>query len=309
MKRKLKITFGILLIFGIIAEIFLRYYFGFCDTVLMREDKQYEYIPMPNQQRFRFRNHIFYNALSMRSEEVDTGAVKILGFGDSIINGGVLTDQESLATTLLSDTLSKLKVAKVQFLNISAGSWGPDNCYAYLQQHGDFNAGHIYLFVSSHDAYDNMDFSKIVGVNESFPDKQYPSALLELFDRYLLPKLGFANGANTNDQASLGIDKKQMNSKFNPGFTSFLNYTTAKKIPFTIYLHAEYSEFEAGAYNQQGKEIIAFAEKNKIQLIKELDSDFQATDYRDFIHLNESGQKKLAQLVLQNELNKGDISY
>ncbi|MBK7888024.1 MAG: hypothetical protein IPJ86_12265 [Bacteroidetes bacterium] len=302
MKGKVKITLIVLLVMAIGTEVFLRYYFGFCDTVLMREDAHYEYIPQANQQRFRFRNHIFYNSLSMRSEEVDTGAVKILGFGDSIINGGVLTDQESLATTILTDTLSKIRNRRVQFLNIAAGSWGPDNCYEYMKQHGDFNARHIYLFVSSHDAYDNMDFQKIVGVSESFPDQQYPFALMELMDRYLLPRLGFTNEHEGNDVGSLGIDKKQNDSKFNPGFESFLNYTQSHQIALTIYLHAEYSELEAGEYNEQGKEIISFAEKNNIQLIKELDSNFEAGDYRDFIHLNESGQRKMASLILKNEI-------
>jgi hypothetical protein len=302
MKGKIKIALIVLVLMVIGTEVFLRFYFGFCDTVLMREDAHYEYIPQANQQRFRFRNHIVYNSLSMRSEEVDTGAVKILGFGDSIINGGVLTDQESLATTILTDTLSKIRNARVQFLNIAAGSWGPDNCFEYMKQHGDFKSKHIYLFVSSHDAYDNMDFKKIVGVSESFPDKQYPLALMELLDRYLLPRLGFTNGNDGNDVGSLGIDKKQNDSKFNPGFESFLNYTSSNQIAFTIYLHAEFSELEAGKYNEQGMEIISFAEKNNIQLIKELDSHFEAGDYRDFIHLNESGQRKLASLILKNEM-------
>jgi hypothetical protein len=164
------------------------------------------------------------------------------------------------------------------------------------------NARHIYLFVSSHDAYDNMDFQKIVGVSESFPDQQYPFALMELMDRYLLPRLGFTNEHEGNDVGSLGIDKKQNDSKFNPGFESFLNYTKSHQIALTIYLHAEYSELEAGEYNEQGKEIISFAEKNNIQLIKELDSNFEAGDYRDFIHLNESGQRKMASLILKNQI-------
>ena len=40
------------------------------------------------------------------------------------INGGVLTEQDSLVTTRLSDSLSKLMGRKVQVLNISAESWG-----------------------------------------------------------------------------------------------------------------------------------------------------------------------------------------
>ncbi|MBK9319485.1 MAG: hypothetical protein IPM91_12125 [Bacteroidetes bacterium] len=51
-------------------------------------------------------------------------------------------------------------------------------------------------------------------------------------------------------------------------------------------------------------EIISFAEKNNIQVIKELDSHFEAGDYRDFIHLNESGQRKMASLILKMKLKQ-----
>lgn len=303
MNKKLKITIGLFFTLLLIAEVFLRVYFGFCDTVLMEEDKDFEYIQVPNQQRFRFRNHISYNAQSMRSNEVDATAVKILGFGDSILNGGVLTDQDSLATTILSASLSRIQNRKVQFLNISAGSWGPDNCFAYLKKYGHFNANQIFLVVSSHDAYDNMDFKKIVGVNESFPSKQYAFAIQELLERYLLPRLGFTSENSSGDPSVLGINKQQDGSKFNSGFSSFLAYSETHNIRLTIYLHAELSELKNGHYNAQGQEIIQFAETHHIPLIKELDSDMTPADFRDFIHLNESGQRKLARIILKYCLN------
>ncbi|MFN0048046.1 MAG: hypothetical protein ACKVOU_02860, partial [Cytophagales bacterium] len=181
-----------------LSEFFLRFYFGFCNTVLMKEDSNCEYMAQPSQSRFRFRNMIKYNSFSMRSDEIDSASLIILGFGDSVINGGVQTDHDSLATTILSKSFTKLYQQKVQFLNISAGSWGPDNCYAYLQKYGNFNAKSIYLFVSSHDAYDNMNFQKIVGVNESFPSSQYSLAIYEMFDRYLKPRLISYFNASTN---------------------------------------------------------------------------------------------------------------
>ncbi len=298
MNRKLKILLGFTFIILVSTEIFLRSYYGFCDTVLMIEDKEYEYIPAPSQQRFRFRHHIYYNALSMRSSEIDCTAVTLLGFGDSIINGGVLTDQEDLATTKLSKQLTERIHKKVQFLNISAGSWGPDNCYAYLKKHGHFNAAHIYLFVSSHDAYDNMDFSKIVGVNESFPDKQFAFAIVELVERYLLPRLGFSTQTDPVNGNNLGINKKKSNSRFNTGFPDFERYCRENKIPFTMYLHAELSEVETGKYNEQGQEIIRFAQAHHIPLIKDLEAGLLPSDFRDDIHLNENGQNKLAKAVL-----------
>ena len=48
--------------------------------------------------------------------------------------------------------------------------------------------------------------------------------------------------------------------------------------------------------------IIYVSEHKNIQGIKELDRHFEAGDYRDFIHLNESGQRKLASLILKTEM-------
>jgi len=282
------------------ADLFLRSYYGFCDTVLVTESPKYEYIAQPSQDRFRFRNNVKYNSLSMRSEEVDTTAILILGFGDSVINGGVQTDQESLATTILSDTLSKLYNRKLQFLNISMGSWGPDNCYAYLKEHGDLGAKHIFLFVSSHDAYDNMTFEKIVDHHESYPSDQYPSALVELMDRYLLPRIERLTEKTNSTVNELVINKKNENSVFNPGFASFLSYSREKNIPLTIYLHAEQDELAKRAYNDQGQEIIRFAKENDLPIIKGLENGLDQSLFRDQIHLNSEGQKKLAQTILNS---------
>ncbi len=299
MKRKVYVFFGIVVVIFLAGEIFLRSYFGFCDAVLIREDPDYEYIAQPTQHRVRFGNHILYNKESMRSNEVDNTAVKVLIFGDSVVNGGTLTDQDSLATTILSDTLSKYYDKKIQFLNISAGSWGPDNGYAYLKKHGDFGAKFIFLFVNSHDAYDNMNFEKIVGVNESFPNKQYTSAWYELIARYLLPKLGWVNNGASVNRDNLGINKKQKGSQFNSGFESFLSYCRIRSIPLAIYLHADNKELKVGRYNEQGQEIIRFAEKNHLPIIKDLGEGLEHAYFRDDIHLNNQGQKLICKNILR----------
>jgi hypothetical protein len=297
MKRKLwYLLVAVLLISSI--EIFMRVYYGFCDTVLMQEDSAYEYIPQPSQNRFRFRNEVKYNSNSMRSEEIDTSAIIILGFGDSVINGGVQTTQDDLATEILSDSLSKQYGKNVQFLNISAGSWGPDNCYAYLKKHGAFKAKSIFLFVNSHDAFDNMNFEKIVDIHKSYPSKQYSSAIYELVDRYVLPRLKSKTKKVELNTDELGINKKTSNSVFNTGFLSFLNYSKEKRIPLTIYLHADKEELVAGTYNEQGQDIINFANNNSVPIILDLENGLEVSDFRDVIHLNEKGQVRIANLIL-----------
>lgn len=181
-RLKKKYYIAILLTIFFATEVSLRQFWGFANAPLYNESQSYEYMARPNQDGYRFGNHYHYNAYSQRSEEPDSTKVIVLGLGDSVLFGGVLTDQDSIATSLFSAETG------VQMLNISAGSWGPDNCAAYLKEKGLFGARAMFLLVSSHDAHDNMDFKEVVGKHASYPDKQYLLAWGELIGRYVYPR-------------------------------------------------------------------------------------------------------------------------
>ena len=301
--RQVAIVVLILTLFGCIAaEIVLRKLWGFGEmTILFQEDSAFEYIAQPNQDKTRFGQRVVYNQYSMRSLPLkDDDNCIVLGFGDSVINGGALTDQDSLATTIVENKLKENIGNGFRFLNISAGSWGPDNCAAYLNKYGSFNARMLILFVSSHDAYDNMTFEKTVGTNQSYPDEPYALALFELLDRYLIPRVVgfFGNSAKTD---ALMINKGA--AEFNPGFEFFKNYAQEHNIPFIICLHAERKEVEDGNYNSQGQEILAYCSKNEIKVLSGLEIGEELTDFRDQIHINERGQKRWAQ-TLYDEIHR-----
>jgi len=100
-KRTIIFLLSLIAIF-IVVEITLRKVWGFGDMVLFQEDKNFEYIAQPDQERTRFGNRIIVNEYSMRSSSLnDQDSCIVLGFGDSVINGGSLTDQDSLATTIV----------------------------------------------------------------------------------------------------------------------------------------------------------------------------------------------------------------
>jgi hypothetical protein len=287
---RIKILILIFVIIIISMEAGLRY-FGFCDAPLSRQSDKYEYIFQPDQNRCRFRKRIKYNAESMRSDEINPASIKILGLGDSVINGGSFNDQDSIATSILSSELSAELDTVVQVLNISAGSWGPDNCNAYLDEKGLFNAKVMLLVVSSHDACDNMDFQPVVGIDPAYPDKQYKLAWFELLDRYVAPKL---KKRKEISRKTAGVGSSTV---FNTGFRNLYNKALTAAMPMIIYLHAETSEMKTGKYNEMGQQIIEFANTNNILLIKQL--DYQPTDmwYRDDIHLNHFGQHKMAEIM------------
>ncbi|RYY31599.1 MAG: hypothetical protein EOO04_00535 [Chitinophagaceae bacterium] len=293
MRKKTLIRTGfILIILFITLELTLRFVFGFSDSVLFREDKDFEYIPLP-QNRVRFGNKISYNNFSQRNDAISKGdSVICLGIGDSVFNGGTQIDQDSLASTKLTAYLTEKYNRKALFANISAPSWGPDNGFAYLKKYGSFGASKILLVVSSHDAHDEMTFEPVVNKHPSYPSKQYKLATAELVDRYIIGRYVrryFKSDTSTNNE--LMIKQSSGDEPLVSAFANYKAYCDTAGIELTVYLHPEISELRAHEYNQAGKKIIAFCESNNVRLIKELDYKFPEDAYLDDIHLSDNGQR------------------
>lgn len=295
-KKRFYIAISICLVLIALSEFTLRFVFGFCDAVLYQSSSAYEYIAQPNQHRYRFFSHIDYNSYSQRSEEPDSTKTIVLGLGDSVILGGTMLDQDSVATTLFS------KETGMQMLNISSGSWGPDNCAAYLKEKGTFGAKAMVLVCSSHDAFDVMSHVPVVGIYPNYPDKQYKLAIWEVIDRYLMPRIKvYFRGKQLLDpdaqvvekvKSDEGVANKALN--FNPGFDQLLQISEEKHIPFFIYLHPEVGEVMSRKYKEGGLMIMEWAKTHHIKLIDGLNEGVTIDMYRDVIHLNEKGQRNLA---------------
>ncbi len=312
--------FIVLIIFlAAVAEVVLRVKYGFCNSPLYISDPDFEYIYAPNQHVERFGYTIRTNSHSMRNEEVlPTDSVVILLIGDSVVNGGSLTDQDSIASTILEKRFLKDFDKRVRVLNISAGSWGPDNVAAFLKKYGTFKAKLMCLVTSSHDAHDIMSHQSPVGIDPGWPDKQYKVALYELWDRYrwiffyYFDTIFFTPATeqtttqkpeNVAVQDSVKPDsaqKEALNNAgirkpgigFNPGYEQLYEIAKVNSIPMFIYLHPEISEVEMGHFNDQGVEIIQFAEEKNIRLINELQLGVSTKLYRkmDLVHYNSQGQ-------------------
>lgn len=305
-------------ILAVTAELVLRYKYGFCNSPLYISDPDFEYVYAPNQDVKRFGYVLRTNSYSMRNDEVlPTDSLVILLIGDSVVNGGSLTDQDSIASTLLEKRFLKDFNKRVRVLNISAGSWGPDNIAAFLKKYGTFKAKLICLVTSSHDAHDIMSHQSPVGIDPGWPDKQYKVALYELWDRYrwiffyYLNTWFFAPTVDQDRQKVLVDSVKKDSVKkeklmesgirkpgigFNPGFQQIYDIAQKDSIPMFIYLHPETSEIELGHFNDQGDEIMAFAIERHIRLVNEFSLGIDPKYYRkmDVVHYNSQGQVFLA---------------
>lgn len=288
----------LLLLLFIATELTLRLAFGFCDALLYQASDKYEYLPQPQQERQRFGARLVTNSYSQRSEEPDSTKAIILGLGDSVIFGGGWMDHDSLATTLFS------KETGMQMLNISCGSWGPDNCVAYLREKGTFGAKAMVLVCSSHDAYDAMSFVPVVGVWPNYPEKQYKLAIWEIIDRYIIPYIKTKTETKHYADPDAEVEKRaadrqvvQKSQRFVRGFDDLKHMSESFHIPLYLYLHAEQGELQQHHYNDMGQQIIHWADSTHVTLINGMEEGEQPDMYRDAIHLNHRGQRHLADVL------------
>ena len=186
----------------------------------------------------------------------------------------------------------KYRQNNIRVLNISCGGWGVDNEAGFFQKFGDLDGKLIVLLVNSHDAVGAISPIPIAGNSESFPSKQYSFAWLELFNRYIIPrvkkKIGIKDTINDTN-TSIG-------NEYSDGWNFFVGFSQSHNIPLVIYLHAEKSEMEKGTYNKNGKWILEYAKLHNVPVIQDL-SVIKENDYRDGIHLSENGQHVIFDLL------------
>src|SRR5262245_23618663 len=162
-KRWLRIL-AITLLAGVVAlELIARFALGLGTPPLSIRHPTIEYMFAPDQDCMRFGNHFQTNAWGMRSppfasQKLDPNEFRVMVFGDSVINGGNLTDQADLATSIVATQLERQLNRPVVVGNISAGSWGPGNWLAYAEEYGFFDADCVLLVLGSGDAGDCPEF-------------------------------------------------------------------------------------------------------------------------------------------------------
>lgn len=175
------------------GEIVARLGLGLGDPPLNEAFPDLEYALRPGTYH-RFGNTIRINSHHMRSDEfparkTSPDELRVMVMGDSVVNGGSLTDQADLATEAIQRELGRALGRPVVVGNVSAGSWGPGNLLAYARRFGLFDTDVVVIVLNSVDASDNPTGRPVVGIDPSFPARRPWSALGEAVTRYLLPRL------------------------------------------------------------------------------------------------------------------------
>ncbi|MBP0019622.1 MAG: SGNH/GDSL hydrolase family protein [Cyanobacteria bacterium SBLK] len=170
----------------------LRFKLGLGNPILSQSDVAMGYRFQPNQDITRFGNKIIYNQYSQRSDRIASlkpkNTLRILMIGDSVLNGGMLTDQVQTISEQLEARIKNIN-GNVEVLNASAGSWGIGNQLGYLQKFGTFDSDLLILQIGTHDLTQPTSAGDRVGIDPSYPDRKPLLALQELFSRYIIPKI------------------------------------------------------------------------------------------------------------------------
>ncbi len=243
-------------------------------------DGRYEYLMRPDQDVRYGAIRYTTNAMGLRSPGLGRKrGRRVLLIGDSVINGGQQTTQDSLASSVAA------RGSGVELINLSAGSWGPDNAMAWIRAHGLLEADGAIIVLSSHDAYDRMTFEPVVDVHPSYPSKPPASAL----------GAAIAHAIHT----SWGqVQAPRKRGPFVEGWRALRDTMLNADIPLTLMLHAELGELAMRHYDERGQRILDSLRTwgtPVVELLQHMDSSM----YTDRIHLNDRGQAQLAALITQ----------
>ena len=283
MRTRINFSIGALCLGLLSVEFGLRVV-GLHELPMYESSDKYEYRFVPNQRCTVIGKDLIINNLGLRGELPDSNNDVVVWYcGDSVINGGIHTDEDSLATTIWDKHAENQLGSSIATVNVSQGSWGPENTLSFCKQHSEDlrNPNLILLAVSSHDWNDRMTFC-YDGHTKDMPSHNY-GALANVLNKYL--------GQNTTcfhqeDTCSLPRGRE---------FDQWLQFSQELNSKMMLYLHPTIQEIQADNYDMHGNQILKWASNNDVLVCNGLEI-LPENGFRDNIHLNECGQRQLADL-------------
>lgn len=260
--------------------------FGLHAVPLYEPSPIFEYRFQPNQECAVFGKELRINALGLRGELPSSKSESVVWYcGDSVINGGILTHEDSLATAKWDETSEAKLGHSIATINVSQGSWGPENTLAFCREYknGLGVPGLIVLALSSHDWDDRMAFC-YSGDSRDMPSKSR-SALGNL-----LHKLTGPLQHCQHPQADLHGNKEM---------DEWMRFANGLKAELCVYLHPTQSEILSQSRSIRGQKLMAWCRERNVRLVDGMDL-LELNHFRDWIHLNEAGQAELAEIFLSH---------
>lgn len=302
--RKVHVVIAVFAIL-VIMELVARFLLGLGDPPLSVVDSEIEYFYRPNQLVHPFGKVFKTNRYGMRSDDFsprkeDPRELRVMVYGDSVINGGNLTDHSELATTILQNELAAALQRPVVVGNVTAGSWGPPNQLAHIRRYGFLDADIVILVLSSHDFDDAPTFAPLNPATH--PSERPWSAALDGAMRYL-PRYW-----QWPEQTEYVEPRKQPSTRDIETCLSaereILEAARVARATTIVIQHWQATELRSGQPDRGHEEILltaqqagspTFQDAPAMRAVAENGSD----PFRDNIHINAAGQKALARLMIE----------
>ena len=289
-------------------EAVCRYGLGLGDPPLVVRDPLCGYRFAPSQSVQRFGNTVSYDDRSVRGNIVEPNATdpfRVLIIGDSVVNGGALTDDADTADGVLNDLGVRLGGRRLSFRSLSAGSWAPPQQLGYLRAYGTANANAIVFVLSSHDA-----LGRHKGNVPPFPSQKPWLAAEELVLRYVLQQKQHIFDSGDGWEATAANVPTEIANAADPTAVSLwcldqiCGFCKGNQLSLTFVLWPTRKEAVAGAWDYLYDAITSVLAKNEmicIDLLADVRTqpDFANRLYRDDIHPTVAGQRVLAGGILQ----------
>lgn len=283
---------------AIAAEFIIRWHFRLNCTPLYSTHTTIEYLLQPSQNIECDGKTFQTNRWSMRSPDFSKikppGEIRVLVFGDSVVNGTVL-DQRELATSLLTVDLAQRFRRPVAVGNISAGSWGTPNYLAYEKEYGLFDANAVVLVLSSHDVYDVPTFDPLSPIDQ--PQTRH-QMLLPHFIQKLFGWLR-DNGLQMY-QPQYYKDSEKLKAICVKALEDLHSDLQRRQIPLLLVLHYQKDELAF----EQDNTFAEWAKANGVPVVSDLQAltgalRINQNPYLDIIHMNALGQRLLEEVILR----------
>jgi hypothetical protein len=174
----------------LLLEVSLRTILGLGSPVLYIAQPDFGYFPKGGQHLHRFFVEIDTNLFGMRSRPVSEvksrGEYRILFVGDSVPFGTTYVDQKDIFVEKIADHFDRIKGRQITVMNASSPGWAPGNELGFLESRGLYHADMVVLVYNTKDLV-----QPFVPYAESplVPLQNPPTAVGELWSRYLLPRL------------------------------------------------------------------------------------------------------------------------